>query len=634
MRRLPCLHACPNPSRMGRFFSCRADLGLEQIATCMANELRLHAELNSMSAELIERYEELNLVYNTEDQITDFSEASDVLADLLNNCQEYLNVAVAIITLPNKSIYMASDDTDENVEKNALISLSQTRILEEVTRLGEGVVANNTGAAAPYLTAGLAYKVMACPVSDSAGHIDGVLMVANTGDQPDFTNSDRNLLAVMARKATKIVGFCYDPLTNVISRQGFEFCINRRLAACSNSDVTDSVLHINVDKTHLINDTYGQEAGDQVLQAVAAVLTGNTRATDVVARIGGDEFGVLLPQCPIERGAEIAEKLKLKISEIECQWDGRELDLSASIGVAGISSQVDHPDVVLSAADIACTIAKEKGRNRVRVYETADLELAEREKHMRMVGPLKKALATDRFELYGQEIRPIAGPQKDSHLEILLRMLDEKGNTVSPAEFIPAAERYQLMYELDKWVIGHAMEYISEARFGGLFSINLSGQSFHEAGLAKFILQAAQAFNVEPGRVCFEITETAAMENPDMTQAVIRELRAAGFSFSLDDFGSGLSSFGYLKHFEVDYLKIDGSLVKDIAKDTFAEAMVSAISEVGHVMRLKTIAEFVSDDEILQKLKSIGVDYAQGYFIHEPEPLANLSARSTQVQGV
>ena len=434
-------------------------------------------------------------------------------------------------------------------------------------------------------------------------------------------SAQRELAAQLSYQAT------HDALTGLCNRAEFELRVERALTGATEGGERHVVCYLDLDQFKVVNDTCGHIAGDRLLKELAAELRADVRDTDTLARLGGDEFGVLLQHCPADEGLVVAEKLRRLITELRFDYRGRALSVGASVGVVPLTARSGSLAGVLSAADAACYAAKDAGRNRVQLYHDEDIGLARRQGEMEWVNRINDALAEDRFLLHFQRIAPIrSGPEAADHHEILVRMLDERGELVPPGKFIPAAERYGLMAAVDRWVIAHSLGVVAERhghRPGGpleRYSINLSGASLGDATCLAFIRQQLARHPVPPEAYCFEVTETAAIAQLGSAIEFMEELKGLGCRFSLDDFGSGLSSFAYLKTLPVDFVKIDGAFVKDMAEDPIDYAMVEAINRVGQVMGIRTIAEFVEDQAILDLLARIGVDYAQGYHIGRPGP--------------
>ncbi len=454
----------------------------------------------------------------------------------------------------------------------------------------------------------------AAAIRDSYGHFTGAALIVRD------VSRERSLLREMAFQAT------HDPLTRLINRRQFE----RELAAVVEdalaSDSHHALMYIDLDQFKAINDSCGHMAGDQLLKQVASHLGENIRRLDRLARLGGDEFGVLLRDCTIEKALEVAEALRHEIKGLRLHWEDKTFRISLSIGVVAITRHSGSLDEVLRAADAACYVAKDGGRNRVHFYQPDDEMLAQRSSDMQWLHKLREAIDNDRLVLYGQAIFPLAAESRRPPMcELLVRMLDEDGRLVPPMTFIPAAERFNLMFDLDLWVVGAAFRQLAalwqqRPDDPRIFTINLSGQSLDHPDLELAIQQLQHAHAIEPHRICFEITETSVIANMDRALALMDGLRRRGFLFALDDFGTGLSSFAYLKKLPVDYLKIDGEFVRDILQDPVDKAMVDTIRRIGGVLGMTTIAESIEDAETCQLLTAMGIDYGQGYHLAKPMP--------------
>ena len=429
------------------------------------------------------------------------------------------------------------------------------------------------------------------------------------------------------RELTELLSFqaSHDALTELYNRREFERRLERALQQIASGGSAAALLYIDLDQFKLINDTSGHVAGDQLLIHLAMMMRGHLRDGDVLARLGGDEFGVLAANVQDLAGAQlIAERLREHIDGYVLVWEQRSYTISASIG--GV--MLDHPDVNLkdlfAQADTACYIAKESGRNRVHYYSAQYDETARRHSQMEWSNRLRWAVDERRLLLKYQEISPL-GPATDAgpFIELLLRFRDEDGRLVAPGAFIPAAERYGLMPMIDRWVIATALGNFDRLHPAGpalkLVTINLSGASIEDDSLADLILQLLQKHDVAPQRVCFEITETVAVRNLMQVTRFIDRLRAVGCLVALDDFGAGMSSFGYLKSLPVDMIKIDGSFIRDLLADPMSHSIVRAVTEIGHQRDMLVVAEWVTDDDTVQALVEIGVDYAQGFGLHRPE---------------
>jgi diguanylate cyclase (GGDEF)-like protein/PAS domain S-box-containing protein len=420
----------------------------------------------------------------------------------------------------------------------------------------------------------------------------------------------------------------HDALTGLLNRQAFEECLIQALESAKGEQRQHVLCNFDLDLFKIVNDTCGHAAGDELLKQLAVLLRSRIRYTDILSRLGGDEFGLILQDCPIDDARQVVEELRRSIRDFRFVWEEKTFEIGVSIGVVPITAGCSDLATVMSAADSACALAKEQGHNHIQIYQSDDKVVAQRYGEMQWVHRISRALAEERFCLYFQRIMPLTPVVGRVHGEVLLRMVDEQGQLVSPAAFIPAAERYKLMPAIDRWVVRTAIATMAQKLRGGPgetscmgISINLSGQSLCDEQLLEFITEQFQQHGVEAVRVCFEITETAVIANLPRAIQLMVALRDLGCRFALDDFGSGLSSFAYLKQLPVDYLKIDGSFVRGMLEDPIDHAIVDSINQIGHVMGIQTIAEFVENAAMVSQLRALGVDYAQGYGVARPEPL-------------
>ncbi|CAH0289359.1 EAL domain-containing protein [Pseudomonas mediterranea] len=447
-----------------------------------------------------------------------------------------------------------------------------------------------------------------------AGKVSGAVLVLH-----DMTQ-ERQYIANLSWQAT------HDALTGLANRREFEYRLEQALHNLTRQAGRHALMFLDLDQFKLVNDTCGHAAGDELLRHICALLQSGLRENDTLARLGGDEFGILLENCSPEAAEKIAEGLRQTVQNLHFVWKGRPFVTTVSIGLVHIAQNPTTLEASLRAADMACYMAKEKGRNRVQVYHADDSELSLRFGEMAWVQRLHMALEENRFCLYAQEIAALGpGEHGGGHIEILLRLHDEAGRMILPDSFIPAAERYGLMTSLDRWVVENVFKIVrqclNESRQGPLAmcAINLSGTTIGDQAFLDFLRKQFAAYSIPPEMICFEITETSAISNLGSAIRFINELKSLGCYFSLDDFCAGMSSFAYLKHLPVDFLKIDGSFVKDMLDDPINRAMVEVINHIGHVMGKRTIAEFVETAQIEQALLEIGVDYAQGYVIERPQ---------------
>ena len=567
-------------------------------ATLFRQKERVEVTLNSIGDGVITTDAEGNVEY--------INQVASKLTGFTNKKAQGLKL-FEVLTLVNDEGYPPT-------ENPVLKAISEDRIIDDYESMtlvrGEGE--------------NYAVELTAAPIDDYDGSTVGAVLV--------FRNMTaiRDMANQMAYQAT------HDSLTRLINRDEFE----RRLVEAINSSRANNSQHVlcymDLDQFKVINDTCGHIAGDEMLKQLTVLLHRKVRKSDTLARLGGDEFGILFLECKLEKAKQIIEVLRSAINEFRFVWGDKSFEVGASFGVVSIDRESGGLTEIMSAADSACFVAKDLGRNRVQTYEPDDKVLSQRRGEMQWLSRIRNALENDLFQLFYQKIVPLQKKSAEYNIELLIRMIDETGNIIPPMAFIPAAERYDLMPAIDRWVVKNAFfqlqQYQTYNPHGNYYwTINISGNSLSDMKFMDFVLEQSEARKLNNTRVCFEITETAAVSNLSDATKLITALKAQGFRFELDDFGSGLSSFNYLKNLPVDFLKIDGSFVKDMLEDPIDHAMVDSINQIGHILKLETIAEFVENKETLQNLKELGVDYAQGYAVHKPELLSFQGERANLV---
>ncbi|MFQ3250962.1 MAG: diguanylate cyclase (GGDEF)-like protein/PAS domain S-box-containing protein [Glaciecola sp.] len=413
-----------------------------------------------------------------------------------------------------------------------------------------------------------------------------------------------------------------DDLTGLINRRAFKNYLQESLNSAKNDGFVHCLCFVDLDRFKIVNDTSGHIAGDQILRQVAKRLAGKVRKNDILARLGGDEFALILDNCEPERAVKIAESLRLALTEIPFIWQNKQFNIGCSIGLAPITSKTQNLEELLKAADLACHLAKEKGRDRVVLTYEGDQNVQARRVQYEWISRIRTALENKQFYLDVQKIVSTSARDK-VRLEVLIRMLGDNGEAILPGDFLPAAERYGLAHLIDRWVISEVCHILSEHKEQWdtfhTCHINISGRSFDQHDFTEFTLKTLESHNIPGEKLCFEITETAAVSNLSDIYDFMEELRKVGCSFALDDFGTGLASFSYLKQIPVECLKIDGTFVKNMAQDEVDCAMVKAICDIGHALNKTLVAEFVQDQRSRVLLDAMGVEFLQGYFLHRPE---------------
>ena len=417
----------------------------------------------------------------------------------------------------------------------------------------------------------------------------------------------------------------HDLLTGLASKMGFEQQLQRILTE-TRSHQLHGLLYLDLDRFRLINETCGRVAGDEALRQLAGILGEQVRESDVLARLGGDEFAVLLPHCDMQHAVDIAELLLQAINDFHFTWEEQDFTLGASVGLVCVDGDTLEIDRLLKQADLACYTAKALGRNRVHVFKREDREMTGGPGEMAWASRIRHALDEQRLVLYVQQLVPLKAPAPvEQPQELLVRMVDQQGRIIPPGSFLRAAESYDLMYEVDRWVVRHALQGMSRdnrdsAADHGLFFIKLSAAVFSDAGFCDYVLRQLEESGVPPARICFVMSETTAITQLPLAVPFISKIRSLGGHCALNRFGSGLSAFSYLKTIPVDYLKVDGTLIRNIAENEMDRAIVEAINRIAQIAKVKTIAECVETVESYRILHDLGLDFAQGAYLSEPTP--------------
>ena len=578
--------------------------------------------LDAMRVQQDELREALNRVRESEAALFDEKERIEVTLHSIGDavittdeaaCIQYLNPVAERLTgyqlheIRGRPIREVMQLVNENTREPVENPVEQCLVCGETLELAEHTLLIRANGDE------VAIEDSAAPIRDRNGELIGAVMVFHD------VGHARRLARELSYQAT------HDALTGLYNRRAFEERLKEALRQVQGGQGEHAFCYLDLDQFKVVNDTCGHVAGDELLRQVGLLLQQAVRETDILARLGGDEFGILLRHCPASQALAIAEQVRRTIRDFRFVFDEHSFEIGVSIGVVAIDGQMQNVAQVYSAADVACYAAKDTGRNRVHLYQPDDREVRERRGEMRWVSRIHRALEEERFVLYLQPIVPLGDEVSEGYrYEVLLRIRDEAGEEIAPMAFIPAAERFNLMPTIDRWVVNRVLMHAAamlQAPEPVVWAVNISGCSLGDTEFLEFLVDAIRESPVPGERFCFEITETAAIANLRRAVRFMSQLKALGCRFALDDFGSGLSSFGYLKNLDVDYLKIDGSFVRDMIDDPIDRAMVEAINNLGHVMEIRTIAEFVESDAIRLALAELGVDYGQGYGVGRPRPI-------------
>lgn len=609
------------------------------------NALMLNAELNEMADDLSARYEELNLFYGLDDIVEnqDAGSGREALRKLGESCAKYLNMDVVAIRVMPADIMLEAHGLCSREFLRQWQGCANTLVAKLASRLtgrNEAVIINDTQEVQQLCAGNMTAKIAMSPIYAINGTLLGVILMGRAAHSEDFSNSDRRSLRVVAEHAATIVSASYDVLTGLLNREGLLAVINRALYTDTDEKC---LLFMDLDQFKVINDSCGRTAGDELLSMIATQIRNCVPDNVYSARIESDKFGMLVPNQKDRDAWTVANDILREIAARGFRWDGKLFDVSAGVGIVRLSESVVDADEVMALGAIACDVAKQQGRHSIFTYKSDSAAIESVRSSIDWVPLIRSALESNAFELYAQQIIPLHEVKGDKlYYEMLLRLCTDNGVAGSPFQMIKVAESYNPVSSIDEWVITHTLEALKRChqRYPQLevcCSVNMSGQSVTDDfffWLKKLLLENPELIP----RLTFEITETNVVSNLTTAIRLIESLRSIGIKFSLDDFGSGMSSFGYLRDLPVDTLKIDGAFVKHVDEDPISLAMVESIHRIGHLMGLKTVAEFVENDVIAEKLKKIGVDYGQGYGLNKPGPffqqietlLAQRNAEETQ----
>jgi diguanylate cyclase (GGDEF)-like protein len=633
-RNLGALTAVVDPDTGGMPYQFCVDV-LSPAVRSLGRELSLRYYLMDVNKQLEAQTTDHDFLQALGDEARQRTSCQQVLGSVLELCLEHLKVIGATLVVPDKKLYFAIGDDPVN-KTEAQLFFESLVDAEAESKAEAKAKAEAEGEADPEAEAepdlddleagfvpaasdelGDTYSTL---IRQNAETPIGVLVLSHGGADPEYAARLSGLIGFVVSTIEHVIERDFDALTGLILWPNFEHQLDE---ACRDIENYYSLMFLDIDQLHVVNDTFGRAYGDIVLKEFAAILKKNL-GEHLVTRVTSDSFAALLKNKSVKNAEKIAKKICTELNEKGYAEDGKSFRPSVSIGVAQLVPSNDGVRSALVPAQVACQAAKDRGRGRVEVYQSADTSIVQRLEDINQVGSIRNAIESGRLILYAQPIVSLRGGDLTHYFEILVRMLNTAGDPVEPAEFMSAAERYQLMQELDRWVVAASVDALLNSNHSSIrFAINLSGQSLGNDQFLDFVRSELQRSGLAPNRLSFEITETVAVANLQKAQLFMNVLKELGCHFSLDDFGTGLSSFAYLKLFPVNALKIDGSFVRDITENEVSKSMVAAIAEIARVMNLETVAEFVQDQKSMDLLKDLGVTWAQGYFIGTPRPLGD-----------
>jgi diguanylate cyclase (GGDEF)-like protein len=592
---------------------------------CLRRELSLRSRLGSRERDLDVRERDLNLMLEMSSHHSAAASDSDEFELIMKTGLERMGCALAALWVPDKNIALSLTRSGQPMSPESL-QRAERHLMAWMQLQQRTIVINHISKVASDVAA--PYKILACPVRHPSERVMGVLALFNPPSAEDFDLHQTRIAEVLAKRATSIIQAQYDPSTGLMTRQAFERQASALLAP-STSAGTHIILYLDIDRLHVINETFGMHVGDDVIVSVAECMAKSLPAGALSARISGDRLAALIPNSDMDAAAIVAEKIRAAAAAIVPRAGQGSYEVSACLGVAPIIRSDNPLAHALATAEIACKAAKDRGRNRVEMFQDSDQSIIRRHTDILVIGKLRDALSNDSFRLDAQPILPLRGNYGRPRFELLIRMLGDRGEIIPPGKFLSAAERYQLMPTVDRWVVHRACELLGEhsASVGediARFAINLSGQSLQDESFLEFVIGEIKASSLPPGVLCFELTETATIGNLVKAQNFMRRLQDLGCQFALDDFGTGVSSLAYLKDLSVNYLKIDGSFVRDAITNSRSESMIKAIAQLAKVMCMETIAEYVETDVLRARMADLGVDYGQGFAMGKAQPLQDL----------
>jgi len=603
---------------------------LEPAVELIGENLRVGRELSASQERAHEVEKELKLVYQVDQKIHGTSRRHSQLAQLVGQSGRYLGINYSVLLIPSKRIRISATHSSwKNVNRKVLDRYLIDQLLPKLEGQRQPLIFEIPAIEGLKNQAKQGCQTLLSPLLDQNGNVDGVLAQFGRVDKTAFSNSDRRFMSHIVRKIEYVIEHSFDSMTGLMNRSGLETQLHESWKALSSDTDTHQLIYFDLDNLQLVNDTFGRQAGDDVIMQFSRILEEDLPSSAVLSRLAGDEFCILLTHADTDAALQFANEVREKRAALRYLQGDKSLQITMSVGIAEFTRNNGDDGSALTTARMACESAKDHGRDRVEVFDAGNQSIIRRYDDMQLIAEIQKALDGEGFELYAQPIVSLHGASSNPRFEILLRMVDSDGNSVSRKALFSAAERYHIMPQIDRWVVSTTIAALTDIKDsvdanGAVVSINLSGQSLGDDDIFEFIEEEVGHSGLPPSALCFEITESAAVSNLAKAQTFINELKAFGCTISLDDFGAGLSSFAYLKNFNVDVLKIDGGFIRDITENRISESMVAAITQVAQVMELKTVAEYVESDLTRQLITKLGVDFAQGHIYGKPVPLKSM----------
>ncbi|HEX6638020.1 MAG TPA: bifunctional diguanylate cyclase/phosphodiesterase [Steroidobacteraceae bacterium] len=596
----------------------------------LRRDLLARASIDRLNESLTARDKDLELLLSVTGSHPKGGGADD-LQSLLANAANHLKCVLAGIVVPDKGLTLTFPDSHDS----SILTRTQRQLLAITQTRRDPLVINRIATQAGQVA--IPYRILACPLRQGSGRTSGVLALFRKLEAPEFIGRDVHLADLVAHKIAASIETSYDSLSGLLTRAALEQRVKLMFAEAGARVQRWSLLYVDIDELHVINENFGMHVGDQAIAQIGDLLRKHLPPNSFASRISGDRFAVVMPS-EMDEAAMFGEGLREGVTRLSTAHVDARYRLSISIGVTPFSGRDGELGRSLAEAESACKAAKDRGRNRLETFQENDVSIIRRFTDINVATDVRGALAENRLRLEAQLIAPFAQkssnqPQNETHAkphyELLLRMLDPEGNTIGPDRFLSAALRYQMMPTIDRWVIASVIEMLRPRRellvnAPVCFTINFSGQSLHDEEFADYVIRSVETSRINPAVFCFELTESAAVASINDAEKLMQRLRKLGCGVALDDFGTGLSSLSYLRSMPVSMLKIDGSFVRDILRDERAESMVRAIAQLARAMNITTVAEYVETEEIRARVRSLGVDYGQGFAIARPVPVAEV----------